>query len=57
MDTFIIGFIQRNFSGSGDAKAVIGKDKEILDKGLRKGNQPEFFRADYPDKIRQDKNR
>jgi hypothetical protein len=43
--------------GGGDAEPVIGQDHEILDKGLREGDQAEFLRADDPEKIGQDQDR
>ena len=44
------------FSG-GDAEPVIGQDHEILDEGLREGDQAEFLRTDDPEEIRQNQDR
>ena len=48
---------QRNFFGSGNAESIIRQDHEILDEGLREGDQAEFFRADHPEKIGEDQDR
>lgn len=47
---------ERNLLGGRDAESVIGKDHEVLHEGLREGDQPEFFGADDPEKIREDQN-
>ena len=48
---------KRDLFGGGNAEAIIGKDYEILNKGLGKSDQAEFGRSDDPKKIRQDDDR
>jgi len=44
---------QRYLPGGGQAEAIIGKDHEILDESLGESNQPELFKTDNPDQIRE----